>query len=157
MPLILFFGFPFVEIYLLVKAGEIFGYGNLLFFLVLKGFFGLTLMRLGAQGVSLDASQTNLQRPVSTKVAMGIGGLLLMIPGLITSSIGLLILLRPTRFILGYFLKSAVAAGFKSGGVRVFNFQSGFGGPFGPEGHNSQKRTYPNEFAETVERDVSPQ
>ncbi|MFY0580094.1 FxsA family protein [Cystobacter fuscus] len=62
------------------------------------------------------------------------GGLLLVIPGVVSDVLGLLLLLPPTRRIVARWVRRGVERRMASGSIRVTTFSTGPfpGGPFGP-------------------------
>ena len=91
--------FPFAEIFLLVKLGHLYGWW-VLFYLVVIGFLGLQLIK----GEKLLISAKMMQslsaggNPIRTMLGSArnmFAGVLLIIPGVITDSIAIILLLIP--------------------------------------------------------------
>jgi UPF0716 protein FxsA len=93
---------PIIEIGLFVTLGAWLGLWLTLAIVVLTGFFGAYLIR--SQGVNalgqLQSARTNLQNPLSP-IANGlmsvVAGVLLMLPGFFTDTLGLVLLIPPVR------------------------------------------------------------
>lgn len=137
MPILFLFGLPFLEIYFLYEAAIVFGFVNLIFFLITKAMIGRIIMR--------RASLAG-QKDISAAAALGIGGLLISLPALLTNSIGLLILFPPTRWLLMKIFKNIFKNLAQKGNFQVFNFGAGMPGQ------------PPNPFTQNFsqERDVTP-
>ncbi len=114
MPILLIAAVPFLEIYLLFKAGNAFGFVNLIFFLVIKAMIGRIIMR--------RANLMGTQKDLVTAAAIGLGGFLLTLPALLTSIVGLLILFSPTRWMLSRIFKNAFKKLTSQSSFKVFNF-----------------------------------
>ena len=101
--LLLFIGIPFLEMMILIKLGEIFGFWATLWLVILTGVIGATLARM--EGLK---AYLNLQRALQAGDMPGehmmdallilIAGLVLITPGLLTDIAGFLILIPWTRF-----------------------------------------------------------
>ncbi|RZO95760.1 MAG: FxsA family protein [Gammaproteobacteria bacterium] len=104
----LFFFFillPFVEIYILIVAGNYIGAFNAILLIVLTGIIGLYLLRnqgirslinLRSNPKGFDPTADNILKTLFTPI----GGFLILIPGFVTDFLGLLILLPLTRIFL---------------------------------------------------------
>jgi len=104
--------FPFIEIYALIVLGGYFGAFNTVFWIILSGIIGIYLLRNQGIKTLLDIrNQTTTFEPTADNflktLFTPIGGFFLLIPGFITDSLGILILLPLTRiFILGLLFNS---------------------------------------------------
>lgn len=111
--LILFTIVPLIELSLLIKLGQHIGLAATLVIVILTGIFGAYLAR--AQGFMIISKIQNDLRngripadPLLDGILILSGGLLLVTPGLITDTIGLLILIPLTRKIIKKFLKRKI-------------------------------------------------
>ena len=100
--IVLFIVIPLVELFLLVKIGELAGLLPTLMLVVVTGIIGAWLTRF--QGLKvLKAIREDIQsgRIPTTNLADGaliaVAGLLLLTPGLLTDSCGFLLLIPPVR------------------------------------------------------------
>lgn len=100
--LALFIGLPLVEIYLFIKLGGLIGAFTTVLLIIATALIGVSLLR--AQGFSTMAKfqhqVANGQLPADTMlegVALLIGGALLLTPGFLTDSLGLMCLIPFTR------------------------------------------------------------
>ena len=104
--------FPFIEIYALIVLGGYFGAFNTIFWIILSGIIGIYLLRnqgiktlldIRTQSTTFEPTADNFLKTLFTPI----GGFFLLIPGFITDSLGILILLPLTRiFILGLLFNS---------------------------------------------------
>ena len=104
--------FPFIEIYALIVLGGYFGAFNTIFWIILSGIIGIYLLRnqgiktlldIRTQSTTFEPTSDNFLKTLFTPI----GGFFLLIPGFITDSLGILILLPLTRiFILGLLYNS---------------------------------------------------
>lgn len=159
---ILFLVIPIIEIFFLIKVGEVIGAFPTIILVVLTAVIGAGLLR--QQGLStLARFQKNLStgkipaQEMVEGILLAVGGALLMTPGFVTDTMGFLCLLPFSRkFIAGNIIKRSTAkftAGMSGG------FSSGAGGFTGESGgfyHESHRETesdvYEGEFTE-VEKD----
>lgn len=149
MQLLLFLAFPAVELYLLVKAGALVGALNVVLWVFVSAAIGIWAVRAQGQGAMLKV-QSELsegrvpQNPFLEGLLIFLGGVLLILPGLISDAIGLLLLIPPMRHAaalgLTRYFASQQAKGAGAGTSRVIFFRSsgfpgfgtGAGGPFQP-------------------------
>lgn len=96
VPRALVLGLPLVELGLLITLGVVAGFGVALLEVVVTGVVGSLLMRTARQGTSAQAGL-----PMAALMGGGgprlIAGMLLMVPGLLSDTLGLLLLLPPVR------------------------------------------------------------
>lgn len=143
--LLLFLLVPLVEIYFLIKVGDVIGAGWTVFLVVFTAVLGAWLLRL--QGLStLNRVQQSLQRgelPAATMLEgllLLLAGALLLTPGFVTDSIGFLLLVPPLRHAVARWL------------IRQGLLQAGFGPPPGggsgtpPPAAGASRRTLEGEF-----------
>ncbi len=102
---LLFTILPAIELVLLIKIGSNIGAGNTLFIIIFTGVLGAYLARL--QGfLVLTKIQNNLNQGLmpSAELLDGlmilVGGIVLLTPGFITDTIGFLLLIPATRWII---------------------------------------------------------
>lgn len=109
---------PVVELFVLVKLGGVIGALPTVFLVVFSAVLGVLLVR--TQGIAtLWRVRTALARgevpaiPVLEGVVVVIGGLLLVIPGVLTDAVGLLCLLPQVRqrMIVAFLRRTGVIAG----------------------------------------------
>lgn len=108
---------PLIEIWLLIAVGSRIGALATFLLLILAGFVGVLLLR--HQGLAtLSKFQQRMQRGEHPAQALqegaiiGLGALLLLIPGFFTDILGLLCILPPTRhLIIQYGFKAANVSG----------------------------------------------
>ena len=142
MPILILMALPLVEVYLLYLAAISFGFVNLIFFLLVKGMIGKMIMRKA----SLNAGEA---KNLLSTASLGLAGLLISLPALITSSVGVLILLPPTRWLLSKLFKNLFKNLSTQANFKVFNF-GGMSGqnPFAQQSDFSSRQPH--------ERDVTP-
>ena len=106
--LLMFIGLPILEITVLIDVGERIGIFNTLSIVILTAIAGTTLLRW--QGLSVLARARKSLREnrfpieeVFDGLCLVFAGVLLLTPGLVTDTIGLLLFLPPFRFILKSF------------------------------------------------------
>jgi len=112
---ILFLVIPVVEIFILIKAGEIIGIFPTIILVVLTAVIGAALLR--QQGLStLARFQENMSQgklpaqELIEGILLAVGGALLMTPGFVTDTIGFLCLLPFSRkFIATTIMKNSAA------------------------------------------------
>ena len=131
---VLFLVIPIIEIYFLIKVGEVIGALPTIILVVLTAVIGAGLLR--QQGLStLARLQQNMSQgkipaqEMVEAVLLAVGGALLMTPGFVTDTIGFLCLLPFSRqFIASNIIKrSAMTIGASVGG---FGGGGGQGSPF---------------------------
>ena len=108
----LFILLPFIEIYTLIIIGNYIGAFNAILLIITTGIIGLyllrnqglrTLINLRSNPKGFEPTPDNILKTLFTPI----GGFFLLIPGFITDSLGILILLPLTRiFILGLLFNS---------------------------------------------------
>lgn len=132
---VLFLIIPIIEIFFLIKVGEIIGAFPTIILVVLTAVIGAGLLR--QQGLStLARFQQNLStgklpaQEMVEGILLAVGGALLMTPGFVTDTMGFLCLLPFSRkFIAGNIIKRSSAkftAGMSGGGFTAGGFTSGF-------------------------------
>jgi len=133
MRFILFLLFPALELYLLVKVGGIIGAFNMVLWVFASALIGMWAVHTQGQSAMLKArAEMNAGKVPQTSFLDGLllfsGGVLLILPGLITDAVGLLLLIPPVRrwaaSRLAAYLTARQASA-TSGSTRIFFFQSG--------------------------------
>ncbi len=99
---VLFLFIPLIEIYFLIQVGEVIGAGWTIFSVVATAVIGIGLIR--TQGAStLLRAQANLQRgslpalEILEGIALAVSGVLLLIPGFFTDTLGFILLIPAFR------------------------------------------------------------
>ena len=115
--LILFIAMPIIEIALLLRVGEAFGWLPTLLIVIATAIVGSAMLR--QQGLAtinkarqrLDAGEMPAQQLLEGMLIM-IGGILLLTPGFVTDTFGFLCLVPPTRQWLAARLSDRAIVGF---------------------------------------------
>tara|TARA_Y100000590_G_scaffold446347_1_gene579923 strand:- start:2213 stop:2635 length:423 start_codon:yes stop_codon:yes gene_type:complete len=103
--LLFIIGIPLIEIYLMIKIGNIIGAFNTIFLIFFTAITGVYFARLGG----LHAIKSGFNQIVQNKIpiyeivssaALAFAALLLIIPGFLTDLIGFLLIIPPTRKII---------------------------------------------------------
>lgn len=141
--LFLFLFFPALELYLLIKVGSMIGALNMVLWIIASAVFGIWYARAHSEysmmQMRADLAQGRVpQNTLMDSVLISLGGLLLVLPGLITDAIGLLLLFPPTRRLLaknaGLLFKNRMGG---SSTTIIYTNSGGFGpghGGFDPRG-----------------------
>jgi UPF0716 protein FxsA len=113
--LILFIVVPFIELYLLIKLGQIIDVWPTLGIIILTGVLGANLVKRQGRAVLLQLNQQLAAgqipaEPLVDGALILVSGVLLITPGLITDTTGLLMLLPPVRA----FLRNKLLGGLKA-------------------------------------------
>lgn len=141
---LVFVALPVVELLLLLRIGEAFGFVPTVGLVLVTGFAGAALAR--AEGIRvLFRFQAELAagrvpgQALLDGISVLVGGALLLTPGILTDLAGLGLLFPPTRRWIQRRLRARLEAGMASGSVRFMvldpmGFGAPFGGPFGGPG-----------------------
>lgn len=149
---ILFLVIPIIEIFFLIKVGEVIGAFPTIILVVLTAVIGAGLLR--QQGLStLARFQQNLSagkipaQELVEGILLAVGGALLMTPGFVTDTMGFLCLLPFSRkFIAGNIIKRSSA-----------KFKAGISGGFSGESRGFYRETEDDVFeGEFTEVEVDP-
>ena len=113
--------YPLLELWSLIELGAQTSAGLAVLWVMGAGFIGMAAIRFaGAQVLArLQAAQREgvlQQQLVASDMALAIAGLLLIIPGLISDSLAVLILIRPVRHVLGRMVAARWSRGASHGG-----------------------------------------
>ncbi len=127
--------FPIIEIYLLFKAGESFGFFTVLGLVIFSAWLGARLVK--SQGLVILAqfqqkmSQGHLpQKEGLEGLLILLAGVLLIAPGFITDAIGILCLIPFTRKYISFLLAYLIERKVKQGRIKVYSnisYSSGMG------------------------------
>ncbi|MDL2268064.1 FxsA family protein [Desulfovibrio sp. OttesenSCG-928-G15] len=142
MRLLLFLLFPALELYLLVKVGSRVGAFNMVAWVFLSAFIGIWAVRNQGQAALRNAQAQMAEGKVPQNnflegVMLFFGGLLLILPGLISDVVGLFLLVPDIRRFLAAKLGLSMAEqraehpGQWGGASRIIFYSSGFPGGFG--------------------------
>lgn len=129
---LLFTLLPFVELYLLIRIGQVIGAWDTLLFVVLMGVVGAFLAKSQGRKVLREWSEAASQGRVPEEGVLGgmlvlAGGLLLITPGVVTDVVGLLLLVPFTRRMAARVLRRYFERKVALGQVQVQQF--GFAWP----------------------------
>ncbi len=125
---------PFVELYLLIRIGQVAGAWNTLLFVIAMGAIGAFLAKRQGRHVLSEWSAATSQGRLPEEGVLGgllvlVGGLLLITPGVITDFVGLLLLLPWSRRWISRGLRGYFERKIQLGQVRVEQY--GFAWPPG--------------------------
>ncbi|QXO17575.1 MULTISPECIES: FxsA family protein [Vibrio] len=144
--LMMFIAVPVIEIGLFIQVGGMLGLWPTLALVLITAFVGASLVR--SQGLStLLTVQQRMQRgeipaqQIVEGVMLAVAGVLLLTPGFMTDTMGMLILLpRPRAMLAKYLMTKVVVTNMSAGG-----FQSG---PYerGPDQHGQGGQTFDGEY-----------
>lgn len=137
MPFLILLLLPLAEIYAFTVFVQNYGFLNGLATLAISGFLGIFVMKSVGRAMVTDFQQSLAkgQLPSSQvlhRTVVVVGGLLLMIPGLISDVFGLICIMPGTRHLIVLYIKFMFAKGLLKatrGFSFVFNGQN-FGGAF---------------------------
>lgn len=98
-PFALLIGLPLIEISLFVTIGSAIGLMATLLVIVATGMAGMALIRAqgGASRMKEFRSQADPLSPLAHKAMLVAAGILLILPGFLTDTLGLLLVLPPVR------------------------------------------------------------
>ncbi|XAW89413.1 FxsA family protein [Vibrio sp. CDRSL-10 TSBA] len=144
--LMMFIAVPVIEIGLFIQVGGMLGLWPTLALVLITAFVGASLVR--SQGLAtLLSVQQRMQRgeipaqQIVEGVMLAVAGVLLLTPGFMTDTMGMLILLpRPRAMLAKYLMTKVVVTNMSAGG-----FQSG---PHerGPDQHGRGGQTFDGEY-----------
>ncbi len=134
---------PFLELYLLVRIGREIGALPVLALLLATAMLGSYIVRLKGQRVMAQAQAALAQGQVPEENIFGsalvlLGGILLIIPGVLSDALGILLLVPWTRAMFMRFLRGAVERRNTIGNVHVQSFNFGFPHSVGGASSDSQ-------------------
>ena len=124
----LFIAMPILELVVLLKVHQACGLGNKLVIVVLTGIVGVVLAR--AQGIMVmtvirrDLAEGKMPAPrLMDGVMILIAGVLLITPGLITDSVGFLLLLPPVRASIRAWLRKKLEDKLRNGSINITSWR----------------------------------
>jgi UPF0716 protein FxsA len=130
---------PFVELYVLTLIAREVGFVPTLVLVLVTGLVGASLARREGLRVLRGWQESIARRQVPEEGLLGgvlvlVGGLLLVLPGVLSDVLGLFLLLPPTRRIVSRWVRREVERRMASGSIRVTTVSTGPipGGPLGP-------------------------
>ena len=119
---------PILELVVLLKVHQACGLGNTLVIVVLTGIVGAVLAR--AQGIMVmtvirrDLAEGKMPAPrLMDGVMILIAGVLLITPGLITDSVGFLLLLPPVRASIRAWLRKKLEDKLRNGSINITSWR----------------------------------
>lgn len=139
---LLFIVVPLLDLYLLIRIGRWLGAGPVFLLVLGTALLGVTLAK--SEGFRVvrrwqrELSQGRVpEEGVLSGVLLLLGAVLLILPGVITDTVGLALLFRPTRRLVAGLMKRSVAKQIRKGTIRVVTTRVHVGpppgyGPFAP-------------------------
>lgn len=108
--------FPFLELFSLIELGDAIGSLNAILYVIATIFLGVTLLKRQGISVLQRAQEMNSGGWISSRwllddMAIGFAAMLLIIPGLITDTLALILMIAPLRRILSRKFGGASATG----------------------------------------------
>lgn len=126
---LIFIIIPLLELYVMISVGEVIGAFWTIILVLLTAVVGVNLLRIQGMSTLMRAQQTMAQGGIPAMemvegIALAVAGVLLITPGFITDSIGLLLLFPASRqTIIRYFMaRSTVRTSF---GAQSAHWQPG--------------------------------
>jgi UPF0716 protein FxsA len=118
---------PLLELYLLITLGRQLGVGPTLGLIVVSGLLGSWLARREGLRVmrTWQAARAEGRVPeegIMSGVLVLLGGVLLIVPGVLTDAVGLFLLIPPARRWVSARMRRALERGMKSGSVHVTTY-----------------------------------
>lgn len=134
---LLFTVVPFVELYLLLLVGRVFGPLPTILLVITTGFIGAGLARSEGMRVVRQWQSALAEGRVPEEGVLGgllvlVGGVLLITPGILTDVVGFLLLIPSSRLVLVDVLRRHLEKKIREGSVQVWTHTSH--GPAGPSG-----------------------
>ena len=139
LKILLFLVYPFLEIYLLIKVGSAIGALNMILWIFLSALFGFWYLRMRSEysilQIRADLAAGKLpQSSLMDSILISIGGVLLILPGLISDAVGLLLFLPPVRHLISKNIQKYFKNRAGSSTAFIFTNTTGFGpGPGGSQ------------------------
>ena len=132
MPLLLIFGLPILEIYVFILVSQRIGFINSFFAILVSMVLGVGIAKSQGKFMFRHLQQSVANRSVPEarivhSLMIFIGGVLMVIPGFITTLAGLVFVLPGTRHLLAFWLKARLLAQVGLGKFGVFG-ANGLGG-----------------------------
>lgn len=125
--ILIFVGIPFVEIMILIKLGEVFGFWNTILLVVGTGVLGAYLAKAQGFWIWLQIQQElQMGRIPAEKLIDGflilIGGIVLLTPGLLTDIFGFALLVPFSRNMFKKWLRSKLEMMIQTGETKMTFF-----------------------------------
>ena len=125
--ILLFVGIPFIEIMILIKLGEVFGFWNTILLVVGTGVLGAYLAKAQGLWIWLQIQQEiQLGRMPAEKLIDGflilIGGIVLLTPGLLTDIFGFALLVPFSRNMFKKWIRSKLEMMIQTGETKMTFF-----------------------------------
>ena len=140
LPLILLFVVaPIVELYVIVQVAGAVGWLPTLAFLVLSSVAGAWLTKVEGLGVlrrmgrTIDQGQLPADEAIDG-VLISVGGLLMFVPGFISTFVGLALMVPPVRSLLRPVVRRRIERRVERSQARMMAYSVSFGDGFGPGG-----------------------
>ena len=130
---------PVVELYVIVQVAGVVGWLPTLAFLVLSSLAGAWLTKVEGLGVLRRMGQTIDQGQLPADeaidgVLISVGGLLMFVPGFISTFVGLALMVPPVLSLLRPVVRARIARRAARSQARMVAYSVGFEpGPFGPD------------------------
>lgn len=121
--------YPFAEIYVFYRFIETYSFFDGVILVLLSGFLGISILAIqgkaAVKGLQVSLSQGKIPaKEILHRAIIMLGGLLLLVPGIISDVIGLLCILPLSRHLIVGYLKITLAKGIARGSVGFFRFQN---------------------------------
>ncbi|WP_321492307.1 FxsA family protein [uncultured Desulfobacter sp.] len=118
---------PVAELYILIHLGGIIGGFNTVMLVIITGFLGAYLARMEGLNTMIKVRQSLNQGIMPTEELLDafiilIAGLVLITPGLLTDTAGLLLLYPPTRNAFKRFLRRKLDEMMANGSINITRF-----------------------------------
>ncbi|HTL47879.1 MAG TPA: FxsA family protein [Verrucomicrobiae bacterium] len=131
--LFVFIALPFVEMLVLIKLGEVFGFWSTLAFVLVMGFAGAAAMRIqGMRTLSRIQNELRAGRVPAEEMMDGflifLAGILMITPGVISDCIAILIMVPFTRKLFKQWLRRKFDEMLRSDGTST-TYRFFIGGP----------------------------
>lgn len=113
-PLWILLGLPLLELYLIAKAGLMFGFATVLLWVLVSGAIGARILQSRSWAIwnrvqqAIAAGQSPGRELLDSAFVIA-GGILLVVPGFLTDLLALLCLLPPSRSWLARYLETRFA------------------------------------------------
>jgi UPF0716 protein FxsA len=113
-PLWILLGLPLLELYLITKAGLMFGFITVLLWLLVSGAIGARILQSRSWAIwnrvqqAIAAGQSPGRELLDSAFVIA-GGILLVVPGFLTDVLAVLCLLPPSRAWMGRYLETRFA------------------------------------------------
>jgi len=122
--------YPFAEIYVFYKFIEAYSFLDAVFLVAMSSILGITIMKLQGKATLMLFQQNLMQGQLPAtqilhRALVVVGGLLFLVPGIISDVLGALCILPGSRHLLVWYLKVMFAKGMLRGRVYFNGFGQG--------------------------------